>query len=122
MPSKQQFEAIRSGYHADPSRSLSLRAEAYTDPAWFAVDQQEIVSLSWQWICHAEKVRTAGTYTTAEIAGNPIAIVRDEQGVWRAFYNEPSPTRWAESRPQPIPRQQLNFELILRNSTAPPHP
>ena len=23
--------------------------------------------------------------------------------------------------PQPIPRQQLNFELILRNSTAPPH-
>jgi LacI family transcriptional regulator len=24
--------------------------------------------------------------------------------------------------PQPIPRQQLNFELILRNSTAPPHP
>ena len=23
--------------------------------------------------------------------------------------------------PQPIPRQRLNFELILHNSTAPPH-
>jgi hypothetical protein len=49
MPSKMQFHTIRSGYHADPSRSLSLRAEAYTDPVWFAVDQQEILSTSWQW-------------------------------------------------------------------------
>ncbi len=87
MPSKLQFNEIGAGYHTDPSRSLSLRAEAYTDPAWFAVDQQEILRKSWQWVCHGEKVRAPGTYTTAEITGYPIAIVRDEQGVLRAFYN-----------------------------------
>ena len=86
-PSKSQFGAIRSGYHPDPSRSLSLRAEAYTDPAWFKVDQQEIVAKSWQWICHAEKVRAPGTFATAQIAGHPIAIIRDDQRVLRAFYN-----------------------------------
>src|SRR5215472_16766837 len=87
MPSKVQFGEIRSGYDPDPSRSLSLRAEAYTDPAWFAVDQQEILKKSWQWVCHAEKVRAPGTYTTTQLAGIPSAIIRDEQGVLRAFYN-----------------------------------
>src|SRR6516162_5465457 len=81
MPSKLQFSEIASGYHADPSCSLSLRAEAYTDPAWFAVDQQEILRKSWQWVCHAEKVRSPGAYTTTEVAGYPIAVVRDQQGI-----------------------------------------
>src|SRR5882757_2035012 len=87
MPSEQQFDAIRTGYHPDPSRSLSLRAEAYTDPTWFAVDRREIISKSWQWICHAEKVRALGSYTTADVAGHPIVIIRDQEGVLRAFYN-----------------------------------
>jgi carnitine monooxygenase subunit len=87
MPSSQQFNAIRKGYDADPARSHSLRAEAYIDPAWFSADQQEILCKSWQWVCHAEKVRAPGTYTTTQIAGRPVAVVRDEQGVLRAFYN-----------------------------------
>jgi nitrite reductase/ring-hydroxylating ferredoxin subunit len=87
MPSKVQFGAIRSGYHPDPSRSHSLRAEAYTDPAWFNVDQKEILAKSWQWVCHAEKVRGPGTFTTTQIADNPIAIIRGEDRVLRAFYN-----------------------------------
>jgi carnitine monooxygenase subunit len=86
-PSKLQFETIRSGYHPDPSRSFSLRSEAYTDPAWFNIEQKEILSKSWQWVCHAAKVRAPGTYTTTQIAGNPVAIIRDERGVLRAFYN-----------------------------------
>jgi carnitine monooxygenase subunit len=87
VPSKLQFHAIRSGYDADPARSLSLRAEAYTDPSWFNVDQSGILAQSWQWVCHAEKVRAPGTYTTTQIAGHPIVVIRDEQGVLRAFYN-----------------------------------
>ncbi len=87
MPTEQQFESISSGYHPDPSRSLSLRAEAYTDPVWFAVDQREIISRSWQWICHAEKVREPGSYTTADVGGHPIVVIRDQEGTLRAFYN-----------------------------------
>jgi len=87
MPSKLQFSEIGSGYHVDPACSFSPRAEAYTDPAWFAVEQQEILRKSWQWVCHAERVRASGSYTTTQVAGYPIAVVRDQQGVLRAFYN-----------------------------------
>lgn len=86
-PTRQQFAAIRGGYHSDPSQSLSLRADAYTDPLWHQVDLQEIVAKTWQWVCHAEKVREPGSFVTIEIAGKPIAVVRDREGVLRAFYN-----------------------------------
>jgi choline monooxygenase len=86
-PTKQQFAAISGGYHADPSQSLSLRADAYTEPQWHRVDLQEIIAKTWQWVCHAEKVREPGSFVTIEIAGKPIAIVRDREGTLRAFYN-----------------------------------
>ncbi len=78
---------IASGYHEEPARSLSLRADAYTDPGWLAFEQQAIFATSWQWVCHAEKLREPGAYVTAEIAGQPICVVRDKSGTLRAFYN-----------------------------------
>ncbi len=86
-PTKQQFAAIKSGYHSDPSQSLSLRADAYTDSQWYQVDLQEIISKTWQWVCHAEKLREPGSFMTIEIAGKPIVVVRDREGTLRAFYN-----------------------------------
>ena len=86
-PTRQQFAAIGKGYHANPSRSLSLKADAYTNPRWHQVDLREIVSRTWQWVCHAEKLRQPGSFVTTEIAGKPIAIVRDRSGKLRAFYN-----------------------------------
>jgi choline monooxygenase len=86
-PTKQQFAAIGHGYHSDPSRSLSLNADAYTDPRWYQVDLQEIISKTWQWVCHVEKLRQPGSFVTIEIAEKPIAVVRDRDGVLRAFYN-----------------------------------
>ena len=87
LPSKQQFDAIAGGYHENASASLSLKAEAYTDPAWHQVDLQEIIAKTWQWVCHVEKLPDPGSYVTIEIAGQPIAIVRDREGALRAFYN-----------------------------------
>src|SRR5262245_15081341 len=87
FPTKQQFAAIKSGYNSDPSQSLSLRADAYTDPQWHQVDLREIICKTWQWVCHAEKLREPGSFVTIEIAGKPIAVVRDREGVLRAFYN-----------------------------------
>ncbi|WP_291726653.1 ring-hydroxylating oxygenase subunit alpha [Leisingera sp. F5] len=87
LPSKKQFTEIANGYSENASASRSLRAEAYTDPAWHQVDLREIISRTWQWVCHVEKLREPGSYTTIEIAGQPIAVVRDRDGVLRAFYN-----------------------------------
>ncbi len=78
---------IGAGYHLEPARSFSLRAEAYTDPRWFAFEQKAIFARSWQWVCHAEKLHEPGAFVTAEIAGQPICVVRDKSGTLRAFYN-----------------------------------
>ncbi|GAA0384411.1 carnitine monooxygenase subunit YeaW [Microbispora corallina] len=81
------FEHISAGYHPDPALSMSLHADAYTDPAWFDVDQRAIFARTWQWLCHVEKLREPGSYVTGTVAGMPIAAVRDEAGTLRAFYN-----------------------------------
>ena len=78
---------IAGGYSSNPHDTYSLKADAYTSQAWFDADLKQIMAKSWQWVCHVEKVREAGAYTTIEIAGNPIAIVRGKDGVLRAFYN-----------------------------------
>ncbi|MEP1207678.1 MAG: ring-hydroxylating oxygenase subunit alpha [Rhizobiaceae bacterium] len=83
----EQLKRLSQGYDDKPQRSHSLRAEAYVDPRWFDLDQQAIVSRSWQWVCHVEKLRAPGSYIAVQIAGQPIAVVRDQQGALRAFYN-----------------------------------
>jgi choline monooxygenase len=78
---------ISSGYDADPARSLSLRSEAYVEPAWLAAETRGVFARTWQWICHVEKLRSPGSYVAATVAGMPIAVVRDRAGALRAFYN-----------------------------------
>ncbi|MEL6218039.1 MAG: ring-hydroxylating oxygenase subunit alpha [Pseudomonadota bacterium] len=86
-PSTADFAAIRRGFDPNPARSHSLRAEAYTDPRWYAYEQQAVFARTWQWVCHIEKLRAPGAYVTAEIAGRPVCVVRDREGTLRAFYN-----------------------------------
>ncbi len=83
----QDLTTIRRGFDPNPARSLSLSAAAYTDPKWSAFEQSAIFARHWIWVCHVEKVRAPGAYTTAMIAGHPVAIVRDKEGQLRAFYN-----------------------------------
>jgi len=85
MPS--DFAAIKEGFHADPASSYSLRKEAYTDSRWHDIDIKHVIGKTWQWVCHIEKVRNKGQYITADIAGQPVIVIRDREGVLRAFYN-----------------------------------
>ena len=87
LPTKAEFAAISGGFDRDPSRSLSLRKEAYVDPRWHRVDLREIIARTWQWVCHVEKLRAPGSFVAIEIAEQPIAVVRDREGTLRAFYN-----------------------------------
>ncbi len=83
----KDFSRLSGGFDPDPASSQSLRAEAYINPRWYELDQQAIIARNWQWVCHVEKVREPGAYITVQIAGKPIAVVRDREGRLRAFYN-----------------------------------
>ena len=80
-------ERIATGYDDDPARSMSLHADAYTEPVWADVDVRAVLARTWQWICHVEKLRHPGSYVSATVAGMPIAVVRGRDGDLRAFYN-----------------------------------
>ncbi|MEO0618010.1 MAG: ring-hydroxylating oxygenase subunit alpha [Pseudomonadota bacterium] len=84
---RSEFDTIKAGYDADPARSQSLHASAYTEAKWLAVERDAIFFRSWQWCCHAEKLRKPGDYIVVDVQGRSIAIVRDDAGTLRAFYN-----------------------------------
>ncbi|GHH54062.1 aromatic ring-hydroxylating oxygenase subunit alpha [Lentzea cavernae] len=83
----EDVHRIATGYHPDPARSMSLRAEAYVDPLWSAFEDRAVFSRSWQWICHVSQLSGPGGYVASTVAGMPIVVVRDRTGVLRAFYN-----------------------------------
>lgn len=86
--SASAYASIAAGYDAvDPAASLSLQAAAYTDPRWLSVERETIFYRSWQWVCHAEKLREPGSYCVHDVQGRSICVVRDEAGTLRAFYN-----------------------------------
>lgn len=87
MPKRADFERIRQGYSEESGRSLSLHADAYTEAGWYKADLQAVIAKTWQWVCHVEKLREPGSYVTVSIAERPVAVVRDREGVLRAFYN-----------------------------------
>ncbi len=78
---------IARGWNHEPGRSHSLRAQAYTEADWLKADFGNIISRSWQWVCHVEKLRQPGSYVTARIANHPVVVVRDPAGNLQAFYN-----------------------------------
>lgn len=81
------YARISTGYDDDPARSMSLRAEAYTEPEWAKVEADAIFARSWQWICHVEKLRDPGSYYSTTVAGMPIVVVRGRGEDLRGFYN-----------------------------------
>ncbi len=75
------------GYDPDPAASMSLHADAYTEPEWFEREQRAVFRAAWQWICHVERLRGPGSYVAAEVAGVPVVAVRGRSGELSAFYN-----------------------------------
>jgi choline monooxygenase len=69
-------------------------AEASTIPAPWYVDSQiaeletkAVFSTTWQMVGRVEQVEASGQFITANVVGEPIVVVRGNDGVLRGFYN-----------------------------------
>jgi len=67
---------------------------AYTIPAaWYVDDRiaelerQTVFGRTWQVVARADQLQRPGQFVTAELAGEPIVVVRDGNNQLRAFYN-----------------------------------
>jgi choline monooxygenase len=76
----------------------TLASRFYTDPAILALERERIFRRTWQLVGSSDrpcgevngKKRTIAdpeTYFTADVAGEPVVVVRDKTGTLRAFSN-----------------------------------
>ena len=64
-----------------------LAVEYYTDAAQFERDKVEIFYPSWQCVCHVSEVARPGDYACFTIVDEKVFVIRDREGVLRAYYN-----------------------------------
>ncbi len=85
----RELEAILAGYDeaAPLAEASTLPGPWYTDARIAERERRTVFSRTWQMVGRADQVELPGQYVTAEVAGEPIVVVRGNDGVLRAFFN-----------------------------------
>jgi choline monooxygenase len=71
----------------DIARASTLPAPLYFSAATFEEEKAAIFSTTWQLVGHAHQAAEPGDYFTFDFIGEPLLIVRGDDGVLRGFYN-----------------------------------
>jgi choline monooxygenase len=79
--------ALLPPFERDLALASTLPKHLYTSPDVFAIERERIFARTWQPVGPAEQARQTGDFFTAEVAGEPIVVVRDSAGKLRAFFN-----------------------------------
>jgi choline monooxygenase len=68
-------------------RAHTIPALWYSDPAVHAAECRSVFGGTWQAVGRTDQVAEAGQFFTADLAGEPLVVVRGEDGELRAFFN-----------------------------------
>ncbi|MGA3091289.1 MAG: aromatic ring-hydroxylating dioxygenase subunit alpha [Terriglobales bacterium] len=71
----------------DIARASTLPAPHYFSPAVFEEERNRIFASTWQVVGHVHQAAIPGDYFTFDLVGEPLVIVRGDDGVLRCFYN-----------------------------------
>ena len=75
----------------DPNAPLevawTIPATWYVDERVMELEQRTVFAHSWQLVGRVDQLSEPGQYVTAEIAGEPMVIVRGNDNVLRGFFN-----------------------------------
>src|SRR6516165_4640573 len=67
-------------------RAHTIPNSWYFDPELAGLERRTVFA-GWQAVGRLDQVSGPGSYFTAEVAGEPVAVVRDGDGTLRAFHN-----------------------------------
>jgi choline monooxygenase len=83
------IEQILSSYddRAPLSQASTIPATWYVDPRIAEIERLSVFSKTWQLVARTGQLKTPGEFVRATVAGEPIVIVRGNDGILRAFYN-----------------------------------
>ena len=68
-------------------RARTIPNTWYTSPELADLERAAVFGESWQIVGRSEQLVTPGAFITTRIAGEPVAVVRGEDGVLRGFIN-----------------------------------
>lgn len=75
----------------DPTAPLeeafTIPAPWYVEPRMEELERERVFGRNWIAVGHADQVTAPGQYFTLELAGEPLVVVRGEDGELRAFFN-----------------------------------
>jgi len=83
------IENILASYddRAPLSQASTIPATWYTDPRIADLERLTVFSKTWQLVARTEQVQAPGRFVSTNIAGEPVVVVRGNDGTLRAFYN-----------------------------------
>jgi choline monooxygenase len=69
------------------SHAATIPSWCYTDPATVAAEREKIFARTWQLVGREDQVASPGSYFTAEVAAEPLVVVRGTDGWLKALSN-----------------------------------
>jgi phenylpropionate dioxygenase-like ring-hydroxylating dioxygenase large terminal subunit len=87
-PIDRPLAEVVADYDADAAleNAWTIPAPWYVDPRVYALERRSVFG-GWQMVGRLDQVAEPGRYLTAEVAGEPIVVVRGRDGVLRGFFN-----------------------------------
>jgi choline monooxygenase len=89
MIQQNSLQTILAAYDANAplAEASTIPAPWYVDPRIAELEAKAVFGRTWQMIGRTEQVEKPGQFVTATVAGEPIVVVRGNDGVLRGFYN-----------------------------------
>jgi len=89
MMTQASVQEILASYddRATLADASTIPAPWYVDARIAELENKTVFSRTWQMVGRAEQVEKPGQFVTAVIAGEPIVVVRGNDGVLRGFFN-----------------------------------
>ncbi len=67
--------------------ATALPRALYASPEVYQLEQARIFGRAWFYAAHVSEIPAPGAYLALTIAGQPLLLVRDEEGTLRGFFN-----------------------------------
>ena len=80
-------EALRKNTSLPFETARAMPPEVYTSEAFLSEELEHIFSKDWYCVGRADALSQPGDYATAELAGQPVVVIRDRDGALRALSN-----------------------------------
>ncbi|MEQ8293398.1 MAG: aromatic ring-hydroxylating dioxygenase subunit alpha [Roseovarius sp.] len=78
---------LEEGFNGLTRMQEALPASWYFDPAHYARELREIWGRSWVYLCRADTLDGPRAFRSFDVAGQPVLLVRDQEGVLQGFFN-----------------------------------